>query len=55
VISDAGAARRQFDIVRLLDSVALVKALRWGGNGSGGLAWLVARDDRRGNWKDTSR
>jgi uncharacterized protein len=28
VISDAGAARRQFDITRLLDSVALVKALR---------------------------
>jgi uncharacterized protein len=36
VISDAGAARRQFDIVRLLDTVALVKALRAGG----GVAWL---------------
>ncbi|MGD0609343.1 MAG: VWA domain-containing protein [Streptosporangiaceae bacterium] len=37
VISDAGAARRQFDIVRLLDTVALVKALR---AVSGGVAWL---------------
>ena len=36
VISDAGAARRQFDIVRLLDTVALVKALRAGG----AVAWL---------------
>lgn len=37
VISDAGAARRQFDIVRLLDTVALVKALH---AGSSGVAWL---------------
>jgi hypothetical protein len=37
VISDAGAARHQFDIVRLLDSVAMIKALRPGG---GGIAWL---------------
>jgi len=43
VISDAGAARRQFDITRLLDSVALIKALR---AGSAGVAWLnpVPRD-----------
>jgi hypothetical protein len=43
VISDAGAARRQFDITRLLDSVALIKALR---TGSAGVAWLnpVPRD-----------
>lgn len=38
VISDAGAARRQFDTVRLLGSLALVKALRQ--SGGGGLAWL---------------
>ena len=37
VISDAGAARRQFDIVRLLETVAMVKALR---ADSGGVAWL---------------
>jgi uncharacterized protein len=36
VVSDAGAARRQFDIVRLLDTVALTKALRV----AGGVAWL---------------
>ena len=37
VIGDAGAARGQFDITRLLDSVAMVKALR---GGSAGVAWL---------------
>ena len=37
VISDAGAARRQLDIVRLADTIALVKALR---TGSAGVAWL---------------
>jgi hypothetical protein len=37
VISDAGAARQQFDIVRLLDTIALVKALQAGG---AGVAWL---------------
>jgi uncharacterized protein with von Willebrand factor type A (vWA) domain len=43
VISDAGAARRQFDIARLADTIALVKALR---AGSAGVAWLnpVPRD-----------
>jgi uncharacterized protein with von Willebrand factor type A (vWA) domain len=42
VISDAGAARRQFDLIRLLDTIALLKALR--GRGAE-LAWLnpVAR------------
>lgn len=37
VISDAGAARRQFDIARLAATIALVKALR---AGSAGVAWL---------------
>src|SRR4029077_1641016 len=37
VISDAGAARRQFDMTRLLDSVALIKALR---AHSAGVPWL---------------
>lgn len=37
VISDAGAARRQLDIVRLADTIGLVKALR---TGSAGVAWL---------------
>jgi uncharacterized protein with von Willebrand factor type A (vWA) domain len=37
VISDAGAARRQFDIARLADTIALVKALR---AGSARVAWL---------------
>jgi uncharacterized protein with von Willebrand factor type A (vWA) domain len=37
VISDAGAARRQFDHTRLLDSLALVRALRMG---SAGVVWL---------------
>ena len=37
LISDAGAARRRFDIGRLLDTVALLKALRAGG---AGVAWL---------------
>ena len=37
VISDAGAARRRFNITRLLDSVALIKALR---ADSTGVAWL---------------
>jgi hypothetical protein len=43
VISDAGAARRQFDIARLADTIALIKALR---AGSAGIAWLnpVPRD-----------
>ena len=58
VISDAGAARRQFDITRLLDSVALIKALR---ADSAGVAWLnpvpgtggVAR--RQGRWHGTFR
>jgi uncharacterized protein len=37
VISDAGAARRQFDVVRLLNSVAMIKALR---SGDSRVAWL---------------
>jgi uncharacterized protein with von Willebrand factor type A (vWA) domain len=37
VISDAGAARRQFDIVRVLDTVGLLKALR---AEASGVAWL---------------
>jgi uncharacterized protein with von Willebrand factor type A (vWA) domain len=37
VISDAGAARRQFDIARLADTIALVRKLR---AGSAGVAWL---------------
>jgi uncharacterized protein with von Willebrand factor type A (vWA) domain len=37
VISDGGAARRTFDLVRLLDSVALLKAI---GADSTGVAWL---------------
>lgn len=41
VISDGGAARGRFDLVRLLDTVALLKAARRGtGSGSSGLAWL---------------
>jgi uncharacterized protein with von Willebrand factor type A (vWA) domain len=37
VVSDAGAARGQFDLLRLLDTVALLKALRVS---SSGVAWL---------------
>ena len=37
VVSDAGAARRQLDIVRLAGTIALVKALR---TGSAEVAWL---------------
>jgi hypothetical protein len=37
VVSDAGAARRQLDIVRLAGAIALVKALH---AGSAGVAWL---------------
>jgi uncharacterized protein len=39
VISDAGAARGELDIARLVDTVALLKAARAGGAASG-VAWL---------------
>ena len=42
VISDAGAARRKFDAFRLVDTVALLKAVGTGDSGAGGsgVAWL---------------
>jgi hypothetical protein len=49
VISDAGAARRQFDMVRSLDTVALLKALR---ARSGGVAWLNPVPADR--WRETT-
>jgi uncharacterized protein with von Willebrand factor type A (vWA) domain len=49
VISDAGAARQRFDIVRLLDTVALVKALR---AGTAGVAWLNPVPPR--HWERTT-
>jgi uncharacterized protein with von Willebrand factor type A (vWA) domain len=50
VISDAGAARGKFDISRLLDTIALVKALRL--EGGGGLAWLNPMPAAR--WRRTT-
>ena len=46
VISDAGAARRQYDLTRLLDSLALVRALR---AGSAGVVWLNPVPSQRWN------
>lgn len=49
VISDAGAARQQFDIVRVLDTIGLLKALR---AQASGVAWLNPVPAAR--WKRTT-
>jgi uncharacterized protein with von Willebrand factor type A (vWA) domain len=52
VISDAGAARGKFDLVRLMDTVALLKAVGAVESGSSGVAWL--NPVPAGKWRRTT-